>query len=111
MKRLIVLLCAALMLIASLTGCMTEAGQNVKEAASEVASGVKKAATEVGIDDHETRRLTEATQPTTGENVGEMIEDNVNSMLENGEVEDGDGNVGDLENNDGDGYVDEKAAE
>lgn len=110
MKRLFAMICAVLMLTAVLSGCMTETEKKVKDTASEAASGLKKAATEMGIDDNETRRNTSTeNEYTTESDMGEMIEDAVDSMIDNGEVEDGDGNIGDAENRDGDRNVDENA--
>ncbi len=39
------------------------------------------------------------------------MQENVESMIDNGEVSDGDGNVGIAENNDGDGNIDRNAAD
>ncbi len=100
MKRLFALVCASVILSAILCGCMTETEQKVKDTASEASSGLQKVATEVGFDSQETRAdNTAATEP----DLVDKIEENVDDMVENGEVEDGDGNVGDLENTDGDG--------
>ena len=42
---------------------------------------------------------------------GNMIATEWDSMVENGEVEDGDGNIGDRENSDGDKNTDENAGD
>lgn len=110
MRRLLGLICAALMLATVLSGCMTETEHKVKEVASEASSGLKKAATEMGIDDPGTRRITSTDgEDMTERDLGENIEDAVDSMIEDGQVEDGDGNVGDMENRDSDGNIDENA--
>ena len=85
MRRLLGLICAALMLATVLSGCMTETEHKVKEVASEASSGLKKAATEMGIDDPGTRRITSTDgEDMTERDLGENIEDAVDSMIEDG---------------------------
>lgn len=101
MKRLFALICAAVLLCVCLCSCMDNAADKVKDKASEAASDVK------GIMQDATERpqVIETASPTnnTMETIADMIATEYDDMVENGEVDDGDGNVGDREDHDGDG--------
>ena len=126
MKKIIALVFAALMTAACLCACegMENTMNKAKDKASEVVSDLNDDATKYSGDNNglfddnretitptnasdnlaETETAADVTDDDTmGENIGEMIE--------NGEVEDGDGNVGSLENSDSDANTDENAAE
>ena len=116
MKRILVLLCAVAILSMILCSCMSTTAGKVKDAASEAVSDMKQSATAYSGDNEglfDDNRSTEL--PTEKSNMMETIADAVatelDDMVENGEVEDGDGNVGERENKDGDGNVDANAAD
>ena len=102
MKRIILLLCAAVMLTAVLTACTGNAMTNTSRATEPMTEKPRP-----------TVSAKEAAEKPTNavEELMTEIEENVDSMIENGEVEDGDGNVGIAENHDGDGNIDENAVD
>ena len=114
MKRLFVL-CAAAVLMLSLCGCSQNLSEEAKKLATEAASEMRRTATEFA--DNETNRTetrAETLMPTETDETfdeSEATENNMEEMIENGRVEDGDGNVGDLENNDGDRNIDKETAD
>ena len=125
MKRITALLCAAVFMCLVLCSCdeMGNAVNSAKNKASEAVSDInkdinKRSTDNNGLfdDNRETSAptnapVTETEFYTETEETEGFIEENVEEMIENGEVEDGDGNVGDLENNDGDGNIDHNAVE
>ena len=125
MKRIIALFCAVLcmgMLLCSCAG-LDNTMNTVKERASEALSGANNDPTRYSGDNNglfddnrETMTPTNPTYAAEEYTEADYTEDNqigedLGEMIENGEVEDGDGNVGDLENRDGDPNTDENAAE
>lgn len=120
MKRLFALLCAALILAFSLCACAGNALESVKQTASEAMSDMKKDATDYSNDNNgllDDNRETSYNADPTADNTDGIFTDDGNmetvwdDMVEDGKVEDGDGNVGDLENNDDDANVDVDAVE
>ena len=125
MKRIIALICAALCMCAALCSCdgINNTVNSVKNKASEAVSGAdnnkdRYSGDNKGLldDNRETvaptnPAMTESELNTELDETEGVIEENIDEMIDNGEVEDGDGNVGDLENSDGDPYTDENAAE
>ena len=114
MKRLTALLMAAVLMAALLCGCMQEAKSDMKSAASEFVNSLQgNNATEVKDRDLPlpTESDAENMSPTEDDSVMDQIATEMQDMVENGEVSDGDGNVGELENGDGDANIDEEAAE
>lgn len=108
MKHLFVLLCTALMVGVMLCSC-TGTENKVKEKASEAVSDIKKDMKDSATENKsmfDNNGTVVPTVPTDG-SMMETIEDAVatewEDMKEDGKVEDGDGNVGDRENSDGDG--------
>ena len=121
MKRLIVLLCAVLFISLSLCACGDDTAQKAKEKASEVMSGIENSmSTDYSNDNQglldDNRETIEPTNPTE-DNTDGIYTDEGNmatewdEMVENGEVDDGDGNIGKMENRDGDGNIDEDAVD
>ncbi|HBE14667.1 MAG TPA: hypothetical protein DCY72_00245 [Ruminococcaceae bacterium] len=108
MKRLFALLCAAMMVGVMLCSC-TGAANKVKEKASEAVSDIKKdmkdSATENKsmADNNGTVVPTDPTEGSMMETIADAVATEWDNMKEDGKVEDGDGNVGDRENSDGDG--------
>lgn len=103
MKRILVLLCAVLMTAAGLCACMNTSAGRVEEKATQAVSGMNP----TEIRDAVTGK-NEKTKPTDNvssmmETIGDVVATEWQDMVEDGEVEDGDGKVGDLENHDGDG--------
>ena len=119
MKRLLALMCAVLIVGFSLCACSEDTVKSAKQTASEAMSDIKKDLTQntdnkdgMGKNDRATIAATEPVESAADDtDIGEMIETEWNDMVDDGEVNDGDGNVGDLENKDGDGNVDDAAAE
>ncbi|MBQ3284030.1 MAG: hypothetical protein IJH40_00135 [Ruminococcus sp.] len=94
MKRIFVFMCAALCLTMSLCGCMNTSAGRVEEKPTENRSAV--------IDNNKKAKPTDSVTSMM-ETVGDIVATEWEDMVKDGEVEDGDGNVGDLENHDGDG--------
>lgn len=125
MKRITALLCAALCMCLVLCSCdeMGSAVNSAKNKASEAVSDLNKDMNKYSTDNNglfdDNRETVTPTNPpvtetefyTEVEETEGFIEENVEEMIDNGQVEDGDGNVGDLENIDGDANVDENAVE
>lgn len=114
MKRLTALLLAAVLTAALLCGCMQEAKTDMKDAASEFVNGLQgNSATEARDRDLPlpTKSDAENMSPTEDDSMMDQIATEMQDMIEDGEVSDGDGNVGELENGDGDANIDEEAAE
>lgn len=123
MKRITALFCAAVCLCIILCSCseFDNTVNSAKNKASEAVSGMEKNADRYSTDNN--GLFDDNTEPTNApmteteyyteadETEDEGIMQNIDEMIDNGEVEDGDGNVGDLENSDGDPYIDENAAE
>lgn len=105
MKRFFALLCAAAMVGVMLCSCTGDTAGKTKEKASEAVQDIKKdmkdSVTE--IEKIETTVPTESPDDNMAETIMDAVETEWDDMVENGEVDDGDGNVGDAENNDGDG--------
>ena len=108
MKHLLALVCVALLVGVMLCSC-TGTANKVKEKASEAVSDIKKDMKDSATENRsmvDTNGTVVPTEPTDG-SLMETIEDVVatewENMKEDGEVNDGDGNVGDRENSDGDG--------
>ena len=102
MKRIILLLCIAVMLAALLTACKGNAVSNPTQAAEPMTEKPRPTV----IATQAAEKPTDAVEELMTE-----IKENVDSMIDNGEVEDGDGNVGIAENHDGDGNIDENAVD
>ena len=103
MKKLFAMFCAVIMLTAALTGCMDRTMEQTRKDVTEVVSGIRE---DLDARNDETVRPTET--PTVREDettIMEDIEDTVDSMIDDGKVKDGDGNVGDLEKADDDSDV------
>lgn len=119
MKRLIVLVFAVIMVSLVLCSCMENTANRVKETASEALSDIRNSlgATQGRDDLTDTDRDTDPTYGYAEDNTDGIYteEGNMDSewddMADDGRVEDGDGNVGELENRDGDENTDEEAAE
>ena len=119
MKRLIALAFALLLVSLSLCSCMENTMNKVKETASEAMSDIRNSmdATEDRNAVADSDRNTTPTGGYAEDNTDGIFTEEGNmatefdDMVEDGKVEDGDGNVGDLENRDGDENVDEEAAE
>ena len=114
MKRILVLLCAAIAVSLLLCSCMSTTAGKVEEKASEFINDLKPEATSYSGDNQGLYDDNSPTQlPTEKSDMMETIADAVatewDDMVENGEVEDGDGNVGERENEDGDGNYDPDA--
>ena len=106
MKRLTALLCAVLLIGVLCCSCNSETADKTAQKASEAVSDMKQNVK----NDRETQNVPVTVVPTEAAETSDVIETLVdmaatewNDMVENGEVEDGDGNVGDMENHDGDG--------
>ena len=120
MKRFLVLIAAVLIVSVSLCACGSEAMDKVKQTASEAISDMTKDETKYSndnqglLDDNrETMGMSEPTEDNTdgiATEEGNMATE-WDEMVENGEVEDGDGNIGDRENADGDQNIDENAVD
>ncbi len=123
MKRIIALFCIAVMMSALLCGCseMTndakKMANDAKNMANDVVSGMKdNVGTEYSNDNQgllDDVRATVSPTDTIEESTDGIstTESNMDNMVDDGRVEDGDGNVGSLENHDGDPNIDENAAE
>ena len=125
MKRITALICVALCMCLVLCSCdeMGNAVNSAKNKASEAVSDINKDINKYSTDnnglfDDNRETVTPTNAPaaeteyaTEAEETEGFIEENVEEMIDNGQVEDGDGNVGDLENSDGDGNVDYNAVE
>lgn len=125
MKRITALICAALCICLVLCSCdeMGNAVNSAKNKASEAVSDINKDINKYSTDNsglfddnRETVMPTnapaaETEYDTETEETEGFIEENVEEMIDNGQVEDGDGNVGELENSDGDGNADYNAVE
>ena len=114
MKRIIVLLCAAIILAVSLCSCMNTAARKVDDTPTEARSGMSQtenSRSDSGVlgDSRETVKPTEKNNMM--ETVMDAAETRWDDMVEDGEIEDGDGNVGERENSDGDGNVDPDAVD
>ncbi|MBQ3266252.1 MAG: hypothetical protein IJH07_10805 [Ruminococcus sp.] len=114
MKRIMLLICAVIILGLSLCSCMNTSAQNVDETAVE--TRMNSAQTERSRNDNGVLGdKRETVMPTEKNNMAETVMDAVETrwdeMVQDGEIEDGDGNVGELENNDGDGNVDPDAVD
>ena len=108
MKRLFALLCAAMLVGVMLCSC-TGTANKVKEKASEAVSDIKKdmkdSVTENKSmeDNNGTVVPTDPTEGSMMETIVDAVATEWDNMKEDGKVNDGDGNVGDRENSDGDG--------
>ena len=126
MKRIIALLCAVVLVAVSMCACsdMTSMMDKTKSGATEAAAATENAAAyqenKRETIARETMQPTDAAPMTEDDTDGiftedgdleETIEDRAEDMIEDGKVEDGDGNVGDAENHDGDMNIDENAAD
>ena len=114
MKRIIVLLCAALILALSLCSCMNTSARKVDDTPTEAHSSgyqTENSRNDSGVlgDSRETVKPTEKNNML--ETVKNAAETRWDDMVEDGKIEDGDGNVGERENSDGDGNVDHDAVE
>lgn len=105
MKRILVFVCAALLLTLTLCGCVNTSAGRVEEKATQSVSGMKPTENNEVIADKRTD--TKPTDNTSSiiETIGDIVATEWDDMVQDGEVEDGDGNVGDLENHDGDGVA------
>ena len=108
MKRLFALLCAAMLVGVMLCSC-TGTANKVKEKASEAVSDIKKDMKD-SVTENKSMEDNNGTVVPTNPTEGSMMETIVDAvatewdnMKEDGKVNDGDGNVGDRENSDGDG--------
>ena len=120
MKRFLALIAVVTVICVCLSACAGEAVDKVKQTASEAVSDMTKDATKYSNDNQglldDNRETLKASEPTEDNTDGVATEDGNmmatewDNMVENGEVEDGDGNIGERENADGDKNVDENAA-
>lgn len=116
MKRLSALFCAVLVLSFSLCACTQDLVDDAKSKVSEISSDLTPDSTDTnGLTDN-SRIDAAPTAPVEDTTDGIYTEEGNmatewQDMVENGEVEDGDGNIGDLENRDGDANTDVEAAE
>ena len=116
MKRIIVLLCAVLLLCLSLCSCMNTSAGRVEEKATQAVSGMKPTE-HTGDNDRgittENKDKVKATEDKSNlmETIGDIVATEWDDMVDDGKIEDGDGNVGDLENSDGDGNIDTDAVD
>lgn len=115
MKKFFVLLCAVLMLALSLCACMNTSAGRVDETQAPT-TFVKPTEHSKGSEALAETRYNDRVMPTDDDS--EMMETIVDAvatewddMVEDGQIEDGDGNVGERENNDGDGNYDPDAVE
>ena len=126
MKRIIALICAAVFIASIMCACDAMDGIDAtKQKASEAVSDLTNDATKYSGDNKglfDDNKETSAPTPTNSSDAlaeentapsdgGDSVGENLDGMLENGQVEDGDGNIGGLENSDGDSNIDENAAE
>ena len=115
MKRLIVLLCAVLAVCLILCSCMQTSAGKVSDKAKETVDSRQNATVRSGDDKGLFDDNRETTLPTEKNSMMETVMDAVatewDEMVENGEIDDGDGNVGDRENEDGDGNIDPDAVD
>lgn len=120
MKRITALVCVMMLSAVLLCGCTRDLTNDARQMASEFMAGGTEIGTEYSGDNNglfddvrESEASTEAIEDNTdGISTTESnMEENWDEMVEDGQVEDGDGNIGDLENRDGDQYTDEEAAE
>ena len=116
MKRIIVLLSAVILVCLCLCSCMNGSAGTVKEQATQQpATMARQNATEKSKDNKglldDNREATAPTDKVEPTAVEEMMETVWDDMVENGEVEDGDGNVGERENHDGDSNIDPDAVD
>lgn len=116
MKKIIVLLCAVLMLALSLCACMNTSAGRVDETDAPTTFVKPTERSSKGSEALAETKDTDREKPTN--NDSEMMETIVDAvatewddMVEDGQIEDGDGNVGERENNDGDGNYDPDAVE
>ena len=115
MKRLIALMSAVVLLCGSLCACDNKATDKMKDKASEAVADVKDSmtATEAKDDnnmmDNDRETVTPSVTAQDNTDLESFIATEWDDMVENGEVEDGDGNIGEAENKDGDGNKDESA--
>lgn len=115
MKKFFVLLCAVLMLALSLCACMNTSAGRVDETQAPT-TFVKPTEYSKGSEALAETKNNDREAPTDDDS--EMMETIVDAvatewddMVEDGQIEDGDGNVGERENNDGDGNYDPDAVE
>ncbi|MBQ6412397.1 MAG: hypothetical protein IJI19_02815 [Ruminococcus sp.] len=115
MKKFFVLLCAVLMLALSLCACMNTSAGRVDETQAPT-TFVKPTERSKGSEALAETKNNDREAPTDDDS--EMMETIVDAvatewddMVEDGQIEDGDGNVGERENNDGDGNYDPDAVE
>ena len=117
MKRFVALICAVVLAGLILCSCMNnnmtnDAWQN----ATETVYGIREDTTEYSNDNNglldDNREDITPTNPTVDNTDGIYTENGniVDEMIEDGEVNDGDGYVGDAENYDNDRYIDDNAA-
>ena len=108
MKHLLALVCATLLVGVMLCSC-TGTANKVKEKASEAVSDIKKDMKDSATENKsmvDTNGTVVPTEPTDGslmETIVDAVATEWDDMVEDGQIEDGDGNVGERENNDGDG--------
>lgn len=110
MKRILILLCGVLMIAAVLCSCMNTSAGKVDEKATQAYSDDKP------TEHHNIAATDNKEMPTEDdsalmETIGDIVATEWEDMVQDGEIEDGDGNVGDRENNDGDGNVDPDAVD
>ena len=106
MKRIIVLLCAAVLLALSLCACMNTSAGRVDDKATEASTlmtPTERDKTRDIADDKEHNVKPTEKGSDMMETIADIVATEWDEMVDDGEVEDGDGKVGDLENHDGDG--------
>lgn len=106
MKRIIILFCAVMLVGVMLCSCTGQTAEKVKDKASEAVADIKDDMKDNPTEKRETVAVNETTAPTEGsmlETIADAAMTEWDDMKENGKVNDGDGNVGELEKNDGDG--------
>ena len=120
MKRFFALICVILIVSVSLCACAQDAVDKVKQTASEAMSDMNGNTTEYSNDNKglldDNRETVYSADPTV-DNTDGIFTDEGNmatewdEMVEDGEVNDGDGNIGERENDDGDANIDENAVD
>ena len=100
MKRIISLAFALALIAALLCGCAQKAEDGIRDAASKVESGAKELFGTEGTEPY--TAVEETVYPTEPDDIISDIATELQDMVDDGTVDDSDGYVGDLENNDGD---------
>lgn len=112
MKRIIVLLCAAVLVAVSLCSCMNTSAGRVEEKETQAVSGMKPTEhSNIAATENKQKVKPTEDDPSMMETIVDIVATEWDDMVEDGKIEDGDGNVGDRENSDGDVNFDPDAVD